>query len=273
MSVAVPGSQIAAGHAPFDAVAEWYDESFTHSLIGRAQRRQVWQELDRVFAPGQRILEINCGTGVDAVHLAARGVEVWACDSSSRMLEVARRRVESSWLAADVRFHQLPTEELQSLQPGALFDGVFSNFGGLNCVEDLNAVARSLASMLKPRAPVVLCVMGRYVGWEIIWFALHGRPDKAVRRLRSQPIRVSLGDDFILCWYRSAREIRQAFRTYFRLRHWRGVGVSVPPTYLERQAGGYPGIMRVLERVDPYLGCTPLVRTLADHLVFTFERC
>jgi len=271
MSAALPSP--IAGCAPFDTVAERYDESFTESLIGRAQRRQVWEELDRVFAPGQRILEINCGTGVDAVHLAARDVEVWACDSSSRMLEVARRRVDSAWLAADVHLHRVATEQLQSLQPSGSFDGAFSNFGGLNCVEDLNAVARHLASMLKPAAPVVLCLMGRYVAWEIIWFTLHGRPGKAVRRLRDQPLHVSVGNGSVLCWYRSVQDLRRAFRPYFRLRHWRGVGVSVPPTYLERQAGRYPGIMRVLERVDPYLGCTPLVRTLADHLLLTLERC
>jgi len=273
MSVAVPDSRIAAGHAPFDAVADRYDESFTHSLIGRAQRRQVWQELDRVFAPGQRILEINCGTGVDAVHLAARGVEVWACDSSSRMLEVARRRVESAWLAADVHLHPVATEQLQSLRPGGSFDGAFSNFGGLNCVEDLNAVARNLASMLKPAAPVVLCLMGRYVAWEMIWFTLHGRPGKAVRRLRNQPIHVRLGNGSVLCWYRSVQDLRRAFRPYFRLRSWRGVGLSVPPSYLERQAGQFPGIMKTLERADAYLGRMPFVRGLADHLLLTFERC
>ena len=218
MAMAVARSQTSAGRAPFDTVAERYDQSFTDSLIGRAQRRQIWQELDRVFAPGQRILEINCGTGVDAVHLAARGVEVWACDSSSQMLEVARRRVASSWLAADVRLHQMPTEQLQNLQAGILFDGAFSDFGGLNCIENLNAVTRNLASMLKPGAPVVLCVMGRYVAWEMIWFALHGRPGKAVRRLGKQPIHVNLGEDSVLCWYRSVRDLRQAFRPYLRLR-------------------------------------------------------
>ena len=40
------------------------------SLIGRAQRRVVTKELDRIFHSGQRILELNCGTGVDALHLA-----------------------------------------------------------------------------------------------------------------------------------------------------------------------------------------------------------
>jgi ubiquinone/menaquinone biosynthesis C-methylase UbiE len=257
---------------PFDAVAECYDDTFTTSRIGSAQRKQVWQELDRVFGPGQRILELNCGTGVDAVHMAAQGIEVWACDSSPRMIDVARRRVASSRLAAEVHLHRLPTEQIQSLEPAVPFDGVFSNFGGLNCVEDLSAVARSLSSSLKPGAAAVLCVMGRYVAWEMVWFGLQGRPKQAVRRWGRQPIAVRLGDDSVACWYRSVRNIELTFRSYFRLRRWKGVGVSIPPSYLERQAGRFPRIMRSLEGADPYLGRTPLLRGLADHLLLTFDK-
>lgn len=82
--------------APFDAVADTYDETFTESVIGKVQRRAVWREIDRAFFAGQRILELNCGTGVDAARLAGRGIAVWACDQSSRMLEVARRRFPPS---------------------------------------------------------------------------------------------------------------------------------------------------------------------------------
>ena len=49
--------------APFDAIAERYDETFTRSKIGRAQRASVWKELERVFRPGDRVLEIGCGNG------------------------------------------------------------------------------------------------------------------------------------------------------------------------------------------------------------------
>lgn len=271
--VAVSAYHAPALPAPFDAVAERYDDSFTSSRIGTAQRAQVWRELDRLFARGQRVLEINCGTGVDAVHLAARGIEVWACDSSSSMLGVARRRVSSAELAARVHLQQIPTERLGSLQLGFGFDGAFSNFGGLNCVEDLSAVARSLSALLKPGAPLLLCVMSRYVAWEMVWFVLQGRMRQAARRLGQQPVKVKLGESSVDCWYRTVRSIRRAFSPHFRLRRWRGVGVSVPPSYLERHAAEHPRIMSLLERLDPYAGRTPVLRGLADHLLLTFERC
>ena len=271
--MAISASHLSALPAPFDTVAERYDETFSNSRIGTAQRKQVWRELDRRFACGQRVLEINCGTGVDAAHLAERGIEVWACDSSAAMLEIARRRLSSLGLAARVHLQQLPSEDLGSLEVGASFEGAFSNFGGLNCAQDLAAVARSLSSLLKPGVPLVLCVMSRYVGWEMAWFAVQGRMRQAVRRLGRQPVRLKLGDDSVDCWYRTVRSIRRAFCPHFRLRRWRGVGVTIPPSYLERQAASHPRVMRVLERLDPYAGRIPLLHGLADHLLLTFERC
>src|SRR5208282_6229160 len=76
----------------FDRAAGSYDELFTRSTIGQAQRKQVWERLLRVFAPGERILELNCGTGEDARFLARQGRSIVACDASMEMIEVARRR-------------------------------------------------------------------------------------------------------------------------------------------------------------------------------------
>ena len=54
----------------FDSLAAKYDDLFTRSVIGRAQRGAVWEALVDRFEPGAHILELNCGTGEDAVYLA-----------------------------------------------------------------------------------------------------------------------------------------------------------------------------------------------------------
>lgn len=258
--------------APFDTIAETYDEVFTDSAIGRAQRDSVWRELDRSFHRGQRILEINCGTGVDAAHLAGRGVEVVACDISSGMLAVARRRLAPLRLPAPIRLLRVAIEEIACLRNDAPFDGALSNFGGLNCVADLQPVAQDLARLLRPGARAVICVMGRCVAWEIAAFALRGRVREGFRRLAPGPVYVRLGEHHVPCWYPSASALRQAFHPQFRLLRWKGIGLTVPPSYLERPARKFPRAIRGMGKADLWLGRVPLLRALADHYLLTFER-
>ena len=151
--------------APFDAVAVRYDETFTASKIGRAQRRTVWNELARAFCRGDRILEIGCGTGVDACFLAERGVRVLACDSSSEMIAVAARRIQESGHQNLVQPVLLRAEDIATLPAGDLFDGAFSNFGALNCVADLRRLVCDLARRLPPGRLALLCWMGSCCLW------------------------------------------------------------------------------------------------------------
>ena len=79
----------------FDSLAGKYDELFTRSLIGRAQRGAVWDVLLDIFEPGSHILELNCGTGEDALFLARHDCSVVACDASGQMIQTARQRMQS----------------------------------------------------------------------------------------------------------------------------------------------------------------------------------
>ena len=174
--------QLQTRAAYWDNAAAKYDRNFAGTLIGQTRRHSVWRDLERAFRPGQRVLELNCGTGIDAIHLADRGIQVLACDISPRMIQIARQEAAVSGLAALLDFRVLPTEALDRLELELPFDGAFSNFSGLNCVEDLSAVARNLARLLKPGARLLTCMIGHFVPWEIAWFLAHGKPAKAFER-------------------------------------------------------------------------------------------
>jgi ubiquinone/menaquinone biosynthesis C-methylase UbiE len=253
--------------AHFDKAAESYDRMFTRTLIGQAERQAVWRELRRVFESGQRILELNCGTGVDAVYLAGHGVQALACDISPRMIEVARQRLSSNGLQHLADFRVLATEDIALLSDEGPFDGAFSNFGGLNCVADLSAVARDLAQLLKPGAPALICLGGRFVPVEIAWHLAHGNVGNALRRFR--PAR---SNDHIWVHYPSVDAMARLFAPQFSLRRWRGIGVTLPPTYLERWAHRRPKMLEYLARADYWCGKVPLLRRMAGHVLLQFER-
>jgi len=259
--------------APFDAIAERYDETFTTSKIGRAQRAAVWRKLEEAFRPGDRVLDLGCGTGVDACFLADRGVRVVACDNSPRMIAVATRRATEGGKLSFVHPHLLATEDIASLQNAGPFDGAFSNFGALNCVQDLRRFARDLAILVKPGTTALLCWMGSCCLWEIAWYLAQGNPGKAFRRFRRGGVtaRLAEGAEVHVC-YPSVRLLAGSFAPEFRLRSIKGIGITVPPSYLEAWANRFPRSFDLSVRADSFLGRCPGIRALADHILLEFRR-
>ena len=259
--------------APFDSVAATYDETFTVSQVGCLQRAAVWRELTKVFKSGDRVLEIGCGTGVDACHLAESGVEVLASDPSSQMIGVASRRVREKGLQARVHTQVLRAEEVSSLQVDQPFDGAFSNFGALNCVEDLRPIAQGLARLLRPRASAVMCWMGPYCLWEIGRYLGQANVSKALRRIHEDGVRARIADGaFVHVHYPSVRLLARTFAPEFRLKLVRGIGVTVPPSYMEPWARRHPRILELCDRLDSWFGRLPGARLLGDHVLVRLER-
>jgi len=191
---------------PFDALAPSYTELWSGTPEGRSQRQQVWDELDKIFragnTAGRMVLDLGCGVGDDALHLAALGINVDAVDASPRMVEISRNR----GVAARV----LAIEDLSQID--AVYSVALSNFGALNCIADLHGVARDLAKLLESGAPLVVCVMGRFSWRETIRSLAALDFARAVRRWRGRAqwrgIEVR---------YSSTRQMRAAFGSHFHL--------------------------------------------------------
>src|SRR5437867_8991299 len=150
----------------FDTLASRYDELWTQSAVGRLQRLAVWRRLDRLFRPGDSLLDLGCGTGEDALHFMRSGMRVRAIDASAEMVRIARSR--------GVDAVRLPIEELERLTGS--FDGVLSDFGALNCVARLDAIRRPLARLIRPGGSLAICVLGRCCLWETAWYLLRDQP-------------------------------------------------------------------------------------------------
>jgi ubiquinone/menaquinone biosynthesis C-methylase UbiE len=267
MSVAVESQTVLA----FDNLAAKYDDLFTRSMIGRAQRGVVWDALVDTFEPGSHILELNCGTGEDALFLAGHDVSVVACDASAQMIDTARRRMQSEDPEASIEFRVLPTEHLSKLGRQESFDGAFSNFSGLNCVADLHLTAHQLAGLLARGAPVLICLSTRYCILEMAWFILHGQFRKAFRRT-SGFATVKVGEYTVKVHYPTLRAIKKTFAPYFRMRSCTGIGVAVPPSYLEPIVRKHPRVLNLLRAVDQVISPLPWFRTVGDHMLICFDR-
>src|SRR5438552_3366107 len=70
-----------------------FDKLYGGNTIVQYKRQRVRRHLQQLLAPGSRILELNAGTGEDAVYFAREGFQVHATDISSGMQEILRQKV------------------------------------------------------------------------------------------------------------------------------------------------------------------------------------
>ncbi|HZB88474.1 MAG TPA: class I SAM-dependent methyltransferase [Terracidiphilus sp.] len=271
MSATPVVTNVHAAGSVFDRLAPSYDDEFTDSLIGRAQRNSVWNVLLKTFRPGDNILEINCGTGEDALFLARNRISVTACDASQAMIARARQRLMAQPAPLPVVFSQLPTERINELAPPFLFDGAFSNFSGLNCIEDLAPVAASLSHLIKDGGRLLLCFSTRVCLTEIFYYLARGQKTKALRRLSGRT-RATLDGLSLDVYYPGLARIRRSFSPHFQLRSTRGIGVMVPPSYLEPWARNHPTTLRLLCHLEDLLARVPFLRSTGDHVLLCFEK-
>jgi SAM-dependent methyltransferase len=254
----------------FDDLAASYDRAFSRTSIGALMRRAVWRRLDVHFQAGHRVLDLNCGTGEDAVFLGRRGVQVLATDASPEMVRVATTKVADAQLSGMVRVERLAIEQLSSTGPllASPFDGALSNFGGINCIADLEGAAAALAGCVRPGGVALLCVMGPLVPWEWIWFLLQGQPRRAFRRLQRD------GAEWrgMRIQYPSIGRLRRAFAPYFRVLRVSGLGAVLPPPYTGRLWSRWPVLLEILDRVERTIEAVPPVPWLADHYVIELRR-
>jgi ubiquinone/menaquinone biosynthesis C-methylase UbiE len=241
--------------AAFDKLACEYDRLWTWSTVGQLQREAVWRHIGALFEPGRKALDLGCGTGADAMRMMERGLRVRAIDASPDMVRIARDR--------GVDAEILPIERCGRLDES--FDAVLSNFGALNCVEDIESLREPLARLVRPGGYLAFCVIGRFCLWETAWALWRRQPAKAFRRWRKSAMS-SLG---IRVFYPSRKGLEAAFRPRFTLVNWRGVGLSVPPSYV---TGLSTGILGRLDAFDRRVAHWPLLRGLSDHRLFVFKR-
>jgi SAM-dependent methyltransferase len=234
--------------------------------------------LGEAFAPGQRVLEIGCGTGVEAVALAKRGVHVVATDPSAEMLAIAAERLSREGLGDQVSLVRLPAGDLGSLAAPygeAAFDGAYSSFGPLNGESDLTPVTRSLAHLVRPEGLCVLGVMNRYYLFETLWYLAHLQPREALRRWSGQSdvaVSTKSGAARMRTWYHTASAVQRAFAPAFAMRRCRALPLLLPPPYLAGLWDRWPGLWQRLVPWEDRLAARWPWNRWGDHVVLELVR-
>ncbi len=266
------GTQFRPAALAFDSIAPQFDSRFGEWQSVAVQRRAVRRALIAAWPVGGHILEVGGGTGEDALWLVRRGFRVTLTDVSPRMVALADAKLRPLGSKAEL----VGAEEMEDFadrhlaQSGEQFDGVFSNFAPLNCVEDLAPVGRALGRLVRPGGSVLLVIFGIASPGEILVESLRGRPHQALRRFRRGAVPARLGDRHFTVTYHRGAALRQAMQPWFTLTERHGIGIFVPPSAAEPWISRHPHLLTLLENLDR-LAERPLA-VLGDHILYRFTR-
>ena len=262
-----PDSALADSTAAFDHVADRYDVESTDIMLSRWFRAIVWAQMEKLFLPGARVLELGCGTGEDAVWNARRGVHVTATDASPAMLEQTRQKVIAAGVETLVDTQPLDFSQAATWTlPPAAFDGVYSNYGALNCLsfDDWPALAAALTRAVKPGGRIGLCVIGRLCPWEVVWHGAHLHFKAAFRRLPGQAT-AHLEGRYFPVYYPSPGWVTRIFGMQWRQQRLMAVGVFLPPSDLYAGIGRRPTFAKRLLRLENATAAHWPFKYLGDH--------
>jgi SAM-dependent methyltransferase len=256
----------------FDSVAADYDGPRGNNSLIQDMRQEMWCWLDASFPRAGHLLELGCGTGLDAIRMAERGHHITATDWSSLMASRTLARAERAGVSERVQALALGAHELDQLERSTLYDGAYSNLGPLNCLPDLRAVSRECARLIRPGGRMVFSVIGRWCPWEIAHYARRGDWTRIGVRFARGMVPVRMNGRTVWTSYWTPRAFYRAFAGEFTLEHCRGICLLAPPPYLTWVKERYPDWYQRLWRWDRRIAGLPVLRLLGDHFLIVMAR-
>jgi len=258
-------------NASFDNAAKNYDKTFTNSVIGIAQRKLVYHHFSKILEKKlqKTILEINCGTGEDAVWLAKQYFQVTATDISKKMIEVARSKNKFNNLSFDV----LDCNKISQKYAPNSFDLIFSNFGGLNCLtpNELQVFFENASQILTSKAELVLVIMPKNPLWEQLYFSLKGKLSESFRR-KKEFIIVNVDGREVATHYYNPIDIEQFASSKFTITAKYPIGFFIPPSYLEPFFNSKPRLFSILNYLEKKITTFSFLSKYADHYIIHLEK-
>jgi ubiquinone/menaquinone biosynthesis C-methylase UbiE len=259
--------------AAFSKQARSFDDYDAGNTIIHYKRDRVREQVLRYLPAAGSILELNAGTGTDAVWFAERGYRVHATDIAEGMEEKLREKIQQRGMEDRVTTELCSFTALDTLRERGPYDLIFSNFAGLNCTGELDRVLRSFAPLLKPGGQVSLVILPGFCMWETL-MAFRGKFRTAFRRVFSgrRGVRSHVEGHYFRCWYYSPSYVIRNLGDAYELLSVEGLCTLVPPSYIEGFAEKHPMAYRVLRVLEnKWKGRWPW-RNIGDYYIISLRK-
>jgi ubiquinone/menaquinone biosynthesis C-methylase UbiE len=249
-----------------------FDDLYSANTIINYKRERVRDHILKYLGNDCSILELNSGTGEDAIFFAEKGHYVHATDISPGMQQQLMRKVQNHQLGTMVSNELCSYTDLIHLKNKGPYDLVFSNFAGLNCTSELDKVLTSLSPLLNPGGLVTLVILPNFCLWETL-LLFKGEFKTAFRRFfSSNGTKAHIEGNYFNCWYYSPSYITKRLKGQFDILSIEGLCTIVPPSYLEGFAERHPYVYFKLKCWEDKLKTHWPWRVMGDYYIISFRK-
>jgi len=257
--------------AQFNSSAATYDDEFTFSNIGTYQRQRVYYWLNRLnfFSSQKKVIEINCGTGYDAEQFYQKGHQVLATDISESMVTYAQQHRNK-----DIQFKTQSFQQVAQSTDIPNYDALFSNFGGLNCInqQELSSFFNQVAEKQKKGNQLVLVLMSKKCCVESFYFFLKGKFSLMNRRNTNKGVEVTVKDEKVKTYYYFPKEVEGLLKPNYTIKLIKPVASFLPPSYLEPFFKKQVTLLRFLNKLEQIFGRFTYLSKWSDHYIIVAEK-
>ena len=256
----------------FSKQATHFDKLYGEDVIIRYKRERVRDHVSQYLPQHADILELNAGTGEDAIYFAGLGHKVHATDISDEMQVILASKTRKFQLENKITQELCSFTELENLFAQGPYDHIFSNFAGLNCTNRLDKVLDSFSWLIKPGGYVTLVLLPKFCLWEFL-LLFKGKFRTAFRRFSgSKGTKAHIEGEYFRCWYYDPSFIRNHLKNTFTVEGLEGLCTLVPPSYMESFADKHPRLYQFLKRKESSLKKKWPWRGIGDYYIITLRK-
>ena len=252
----------------FSKISSQYEGFNTTNGLVNWMRKRVRTHLLKELSPNAKILEINCGTGIDAVFLAKKNYQVLATDIAEGMLKLVKQKIENENLASNLLCKKLSFTELNTLKPQK-FNHIFSNFGGLNCSskKELQTVFNSFNNLLLPNGKITLVIMPKICLWEFL--RVFKGKKTAFRRLQKNGVTANIESENVQTYYYSSKSLKKMLQDNFTDFKIENICFFAPTGNRDDFPVKHPKLFHFLAKFDTISNKIPFLQGYGDYFILT----
>ena len=251
----------------FSAIYDEYEEIDKTGIVVKWMRKRVHNHIEKHLRKSDKILELNAGSGIDAIHFAKLGHSVLATDISEGFVQYLSKKIKAEQLQSHVNYKKLSFTEINQIDEK--FDYIFSNFGGLNCIGNLEEIFCHFDKLLNKDGKVSLVIMPKITPWE--WLSFFRSLKYAFRRFSNKPFLANIENHKVSVWYHSLQDVKNNLEESFKVLEVENVAFLCPTGANDDFAKRFPIIYKYLVRFEMRFN-KYLPKGIGDYYIITVKK-